>query len=215
MFLILGGFTAYGQVGVGTLSPNESSQLDVVARDRGVLIPRVKLIRTDRTEPIFVASGTSLPSSLLVFNEAVDGVAPFDVKPGYYYWFNRKWNRIVVSDEITSSKGTVIFNPITNKFSYINESGHSVPIDIKDIVKANETLTSLDYDRNTNTLTYKAESGPSKEFNLKELVGEATSVSNTLDGSKLTTKVNGVASDALDLKGVLTSATTNKLHLKE
>ncbi|MCV9934297.1 hypothetical protein OIU80_18620, partial [Flavobacterium sp. LS1R47] len=185
LFLILGGFTAYGQVGVGTPLPNSSSQLDVVASDKGILIPRVELKATNLMNPI-VNSG-SLPSSLLVFNEAVAGTAPFNVEPGYYYWFDNKWNRIVVSDEITSSEGTVIFNPNTNVFTYIDQSGNPQTINIQDIVGANETLTSLDYDKDRNTLTYKAESGPDKVFNLKDLVGAATSVNNTLDGSKLTT----------------------------
>ncbi|MCD0476364.1 hypothetical protein LPB87_18385, partial [Flavobacterium sp. EDS] len=198
LLLILGGFTAYGQVGIGTPLPNSSSQLDVMASDKGILIPRVDLENTTSIRS-FVKTNGSLPQSLLVFNQKVAGTAPFNVTPGYYYWFNGKWNRIVISDEITSSEGTVIFNPNTNIFTYIDQNGNPLVINIQDIVRANETLTSLDYDKNTHTLTYKAESGPAKEFKLKELVGDATSVSNTLNGSNLTTTVNGVTGDPVDL----------------
>ncbi|MFB9066381.1 hypothetical protein ACFFUQ_20370, partial [Flavobacterium branchiarum] len=117
LLLVLGGVSTYGQVGVGTPLPNSSAQLDVVASTKGILIPRVNLINATSMSPI--TNDGSLPPSLMVFNTASQA----DVKPGYYYWYDNKWNRIVVSNEITSSKGTVIFNPISQEFTYIDASG--------------------------------------------------------------------------------------------
>jgi len=67
LFLVLGAYSAYSQVGVGKLDPNASSQLEVFAEDRGILIPRVKLKNsTDKTTVINGSSGYE--NSLMVFN---------------------------------------------------------------------------------------------------------------------------------------------------
>ncbi|SFC53274.1 hypothetical protein SAMN04487891_1131, partial [Flagellimonas taeanensis] len=84
-------YMSYAQVGVGTQSPNESAQLDVVAGDRGVLLPRVQL--TGRNDLTTISSGNV--ESLLVFNTAITS----DLTPGYYYWHNNIWNRISIEGE--------------------------------------------------------------------------------------------------------------------
>ncbi|WP_164732256.1 beta strand repeat-containing protein, partial [Flagellimonas oceanensis] len=81
----------YGQVGVGTQTPNESAQLDVVAGDKGVLIPRVQL--TGKNDSTTISNGNI--ESLLVFNTATTS----DLAPGYYYWHNNTWNRISIEGE--------------------------------------------------------------------------------------------------------------------
>ena len=79
------------QVGIGTPTPATSSQLDIVAKDKGVLIPRVGLTNTTT----FFTGGTQV-ESLLVYNTAKVG----DVIPGFYYWVKESattphWERIV------------------------------------------------------------------------------------------------------------------------
>ncbi|MEA9414243.1 hypothetical protein SHI72_14965, partial [Flavobacterium sp. PL02] len=91
LIFVLGSYSAYSQVGIGTPMPNSSSQLEVVANDKGVLIPRVTL--TSSTDVTTIKNGNV--NSLLVFNTAT--VA--DIKPGYYYWYDSKWNRISISNE--------------------------------------------------------------------------------------------------------------------
>tara|TARA_Y100001001_G_scaffold15873_1_gene13898 strand:- start:7009 stop:10914 length:3906 start_codon:yes stop_codon:yes gene_type:complete len=81
----------YGQVGVGTQTPNESAQLDVVAGDKGVLLPRVQL--TGKNDLATISNGNI--ESLLVFNTATTS----DLAPGYYYWHNNTWNRISIEGE--------------------------------------------------------------------------------------------------------------------
>ncbi|MBP4136909.1 hypothetical protein [Flavobacterium geliluteum] len=153
LFLILfsGSFAAYSQVGIGTSMPNTSSQLEVVSNDKGVLIPRIKL--TGSTDVTTILNGNI--NSLLVFNTEIIS----DITPGYYYWYNNKWNRIVVSSEIASIPNTVIYNPSTQEFTYVDGSGTTQIVDIRTIIKANETLTTQAQNTSTGAITYTNEAG--------------------------------------------------------
>src|SRR5690606_41886296 len=91
-------YFANAQVGIDTPTPANSSQLDIVADNKGVLIPRVALTSTAIFAPI---SGTEV-ESLLVYNTATAG----DITPGFYYWCNNKCESIVnqtQSDDATVS----------------------------------------------------------------------------------------------------------------
>jgi hypothetical protein len=82
------------QVGVNTAAPSESSSLDVVSSDTGILIPRLTLTGTDDMSTI--VNGNI--ESLLVYNTAtVD-----DVTPGFYYWNSSIWVRLVTNDTESS-----------------------------------------------------------------------------------------------------------------
>lgn len=82
----------HAQVGIGTLSPNKSTQLEIVANDKGILIPRVPL--KSITDMVTISNGNV--ESLLVFNTNPSGT----LKRGYYYWLDDKWNRIVNETDI-------------------------------------------------------------------------------------------------------------------
>src|SRR5690554_2909857 len=98
--LLMGAWGTYGQVGIGTLAPDNSAQLDVVANDKGVLFPRVSL--TSSTDATTIKNGNV--NSLLVFNTNTQN----DITPGYYYWYDNKWMRIVNEDEVTAlDKNTI------------------------------------------------------------------------------------------------------------
>lgn len=100
MAALLGSFYfTSAQVGIGTPAPANSSQLDIVANNKGVLIPRVSLTSTAVFAPI---SGTEV-ESLLVYNTATTG----DVTPGFYYWFNNKWERIVNQTQLDDAIGSI------------------------------------------------------------------------------------------------------------
>ncbi|MHC0442509.1 hypothetical protein ACWA1B_17350, partial [Flavobacterium sp. 3-210] len=127
---------------------NPSAQLEVIAKDKGILIPRIAL--TGSTDATTIRTG-NVPS-LLVFNTAV----ALDIKPGYYYWYDNKWNRIIASGEASEGNGNVIYNPITNEFSYIDKAGNTHIIKISDIIKANETITTF-VDNKKGSYTYTSE----------------------------------------------------------
>ena len=57
-------YFANAQVGIGTSAPSTSAQLDIVAENKGILIPRVELTDVNTFAPI---TGTQ-EESLLVYN---------------------------------------------------------------------------------------------------------------------------------------------------
>ncbi|MBL7940821.1 MAG: hypothetical protein JNL43_15780 [Flavobacteriales bacterium] len=70
-------------------APDGSAMLDIVATDKGVLVPRVALTATNAIAPVAAPI-----ASLLVYNTATAGVAPNNVTPGYYYWTGTVWTRL-------------------------------------------------------------------------------------------------------------------------
>ncbi|AWG25778.1 hypothetical protein [Flavobacterium kingsejongi] len=157
LLFVLGGYAAYSQVGIGTSMPNGSSQLEVVADDKGILIPRIRL--TSTTDNLTIQHGNV--NSLLVFNTSTIA----DVKPGYYYWYVNKWNRIIVSGEVNPAVGTVFFNPVTNQFTYIDTAGNTQVVNMEQIVRANQTVTTL-VNNNNGTYTYTNEAGVTALINV-------------------------------------------------
>src|SRR5690554_5059434 len=161
--LLMGAWGTYGQVGIGTLTPDNSSQLDVVANDKGILIPRISL--TSTTDATTIKNGNV--NSLLVFNTNTQN----DITPGYYYWYVDKWMRIINHDDVTALDAnttnvsltvvgdelvltdsednivsiplseiniptTVVKNP-DGTYTYTNEAGDTVTIDATDKVISN------------------------------------------------------------------------------
>ena len=74
---------SFSQVGIGTAEPNASSQLEVKADDKGVLLPQVALQST--TDNNTISNGNIV--SLLVYNTNNSD----DLKAGYYFWDGSKW----------------------------------------------------------------------------------------------------------------------------
>ena len=81
-------------VGIGTNTPDASAKLDIVDANRGLLIPRVNLTATNAHGPV-----TNPAMSLLVYNLATAGTAPYNVWPGYYYWDGAQWVRLSNNQE--------------------------------------------------------------------------------------------------------------------
>jgi uncharacterized protein (TIGR02145 family) len=68
--------TTQAQVGIGTITPAASAQLEISSTSKGLLIPRVAL--TGTTDAVTISSPAT---SLLVYNTTVNSY----VTPGYYY----------------------------------------------------------------------------------------------------------------------------------
>lgn len=60
LLFVLGAYGAYGQVGIGTPTPNLSSQLEIVASDKGILIPRVAQAESWKLAPTELEQEQSL-----------------------------------------------------------------------------------------------------------------------------------------------------------
>ncbi|AJH15621.1 MULTISPECIES: hypothetical protein [Myroides] len=111
--LFVGGLTgAYSQVGVGTSAPISSSQLEIKAIDKGVLIPRIELTSLTSFSPI---KGTEA-ESLLIYNTALVGTGNTAIVPGFYYWVSEvvganpvaaHWERIVNQNQLDIAIGNI------------------------------------------------------------------------------------------------------------
>ncbi|WCM41307.1 hypothetical protein MG290_10100 [Flavobacterium sp. CBA20B-1] len=126
--LLLFGINAYSQVGIGTLNPNSSSQLDVTSDKKGVLMPRVALSST--TDATTIQNGNV--NSLLVFNTNNEN----DIQPGYYYWYIDKWMRIVnESDVIALDKNTTntTLTVISGDLVLTDSDGNTVSVPLEAI----------------------------------------------------------------------------------
>src|SRR5690554_1494957 len=133
-------YFANAQVGIGTSAPSTSAQLDIVAENKGILIPRVELTDVNTFAPI---TGTQ-EESLLVYNTRDRN----DVTSGYYYWADNQWNRVINQadlDDVSGYKeGDVIYKEEVSGdwvFQYYDEHGNWQAIDFSDLVAANETKT--------------------------------------------------------------------------
>ena len=151
----LGISAAYSQVGIGTSTPNNSSQLEVTvdgqSEKRGILIPRVALQNTESMDPI-INTGT-LPNSLLVFNTATSGTAPFNVSPGYYYWYDTKWYKMANSSDDANTTNVSLTKDNMNLI-LTDSDGNSVQIALSDL----QTITTLVSNGN-GKYTYTSENG--------------------------------------------------------
>ncbi len=87
---------SFGQgVGINNsgANPANSAMLDVVATDKGILVPRVALTATNAAGPI-----TAPATSLLVYNTVSAGAGATAVTPGFYYWDGAAWQRFDVGN---------------------------------------------------------------------------------------------------------------------
>ena len=78
---------AFGQVGIGTETPDTSAVLDVVASDKGFLAPQVALTATNIFAPL---TGNQI-EGLLVYNTNTTTTPTVGVTPGYYFWDGTTW----------------------------------------------------------------------------------------------------------------------------
>lgn len=102
LLLIAGGLFSTvinAQVGIGTLSPNKSAQLEIAAKDKGILIPRIPL--KSITDAVTISNGNV--ESLLVFNTNPSN----SLSRGYYYWLDNRWNRIINETDLSTVLKTV------------------------------------------------------------------------------------------------------------
>lgn len=144
------GLLASAQVGVGTPTPNPSAELHIQAADKGVLIPQVKL--KSLTDASSITEGNV--NSLLIFNPSDTN----GVEPGYYYWWDSKWERLA-----STGVANVFYDG--NDFYYVDNNGDQQIINIEKLIQDQQfhydiqaDTTNVDItkvvDSTTNTVTY-------------------------------------------------------------
>jgi len=84
-------FFIHAQVGIGTITPNSASLLDITASagDKGIMIPRVAIADLNTQDPI---QGT-IEESLLVYNTRNS------TGKGFYYWSGSKWEKLITAND--------------------------------------------------------------------------------------------------------------------
>ncbi len=131
--------SGYSQVGIGTQTPNESSQLDIVSNSKGVLIPRISL--TSHTDQTTITGGNV--NSLLVFN------TNNTIGSGYYYWMSDKWLRIINAQDLESLPHNNTVNTLLSvdqldhKLKLQDSDGHIVEVPLSEIFKDQEFVKAI------------------------------------------------------------------------
>ncbi len=162
------------QVGIGTPTPANASQLDITASNKGLLIPRVNLTELTVYSPIV---GDKV-ESLLVYNIANTVTVP----SGFYYWTidtenpNGYWNRIVGKaelDQVIENLGdnlTTIEGDIANLKAVINyilpsnpSNDNATPETHTTVVYKEGKFYTVTYDNTTQTYI-------TQEINFEDLV---------------------------------------------
>ncbi len=91
-------YLGHAQVGIGTKTPSSAAMLDIVSKDKGVLIPRVALKSNKTFDPI--KGDAQANSGLLVFN--TNKAPESSLSEGFYFWTGTSWERIANTSEILS-----------------------------------------------------------------------------------------------------------------
>lgn len=100
LLFVLGIYAAHSQVGIATKNPNPSAALEIFSNNKGLLIPQIALTSIVDTETIIPGNVVGL----LVYNTTNNTY----ITPGYYYWFDNKWNRILVSADLNVVAGSSV-----------------------------------------------------------------------------------------------------------
>lgn len=89
--LFLAVISAKSQVSIGLDAsvPNEDAILDLQAQNKGFLLPRVKLISSDKPSPL-----KNHVEGMTVYNTAISGSGATYVSPGLYYNDGTSWIRL-------------------------------------------------------------------------------------------------------------------------
>lgn len=131
------------QVGVGTPLPNASAQMDIVASDKGVLIPRLNIADLNTAAPV---SEADIQTSLLAYNtNSVSGT-------GYHYWNGSRWMRLATSTDMATGPTASLSENGDGTYTYTHQDGTITVIDFPSA----ETSTDL-VDNGDGTLTYTNE----------------------------------------------------------
>lgn len=150
------------QTGSGKQLSDVSSRFDVICKNEEIIIPKAALkSRSDKST--IVNKNTKF---ILVFNTAKGA----EVSPGYYYWYNNKWNNL---KNLTEENGVPRKNGQTGDllldFSTREVYFYNGTIWLA-MATHTQTLTESVFENNSGILSYKNGAGEPIEINLSQVV---------------------------------------------
>ena len=104
---------------------------------------------------------------------------PADVISNFQNIANDNSVRTIIENIVKNTGGNVFYDGAN--FTYVDNSGVKQTINISQIVKANETKTTLTYDNTKNELTYTGEDGVAKVIDLNDGALAYDKTTNTLN----------------------------------
>ncbi len=185
--------SAFSQLGIGTTDPNLSAQLEIIANDKGVLIPKIAL--NSETDATTIANGNV--EGLLVYNINTSS----GLTLGYYYWSNAKWNKLSTAD------ATTIIDNLTTGGTTDALSAEQGK-DLKGLVDTNSTAIGLNTAKITNVATDLTITGTTDARTIVSSDGTdaVIPVATTLvSGLMSTTLFDAVAANTLKTSGTTTT----------
>ncbi|HEX8576079.1 MAG TPA: tail fiber domain-containing protein [Flavobacterium sp.] len=95
----------YAQIGIGTTTPNAA--IEVSSSNDGFLLPRIALLDKNTARVL------TPTVSEIIYNTATSGVAPNNVRPGFYFWTGTSWMELdntsyIKNWEITGNGGKAV-----------------------------------------------------------------------------------------------------------
>lgn len=107
--------TSEGSVGIGTVSPDPSAAMEIIASNKGVLLPKVKLIHHMDTITI-----PNPKKGTLVYNtQKIEAGGQLFLDEGYCFWDGTTWRNIRANG---GAAGTYILYLSTSTYTYNNMS---------------------------------------------------------------------------------------------
>ncbi len=123
--LLLIGFVSNAQTGIGTHMPDSSAKLDVVANDKGVLLPKVTL--KGETDQVSIAGGKAA-TSLLVYNTGLN--PDFPIK-GFMFWNGSRWRLLTDATTIKAK----IEGGLINKSAVLTPNSYTAGVDYSGVLE--------------------------------------------------------------------------------
>lgn len=175
--------SVFAQQGFGTNKPDKSAAVDIVAPNKGLLIPRVALVTDNSAAPI-----TNPANSLMVYNTTFNAAG--NLKAGFYFWNGAKWEPFTTGSTDLNTTNTSLA-VVNGELILTDSDGAMVKVPVSDINTDDQKIETFAIDA-SNVLTLTLEDGGTKTvslapyFNSTKLIGgtNTTVTGNGLVGSE-------------------------------
>ncbi len=216
-FLVVNVSLAQDNVGIGTLSPNPKALLELLANDKGFIMPRMSTVQRLAINP------TQGSDEALMVYDVTDSL--------FYYWDATKWRSL--SDVSDAYNLSLNFDASTNTLSVTDNGGTlstvlNLNVNDADSDPTNELITNVVFSNNGNILTIQegsntwattintndADADPTNEIQELTLNGNNLNLSINNSSVNLSTYLDNTDSQTLSLNNnILAISNGNSVDL--